>query len=237
MVCNSCGKEMESGSQYCPNCGAKNERANEVNSTKKCISCGIEFSGNQSYCNICGGALMKSDTLQPEKQFSQMSAINSPDNVIEKKKSISPMAIFLISFFVTIGISIIVFIAIAINGALNNRKDYANSGSLERENIISNVKTEETTKNDIVYDYKYSYAELSNVVSLDSDTRFVYSAGYTVDGAAVYTYLFNDEKATDADFLRACDDYSKVLQKLNDFAYEKEYTEQQYEKTGELTNY
>lgn len=101
------------------------------------------------------------------------------------------------------------------------------------ETYIDDTEVNEETE----YVITYSYAELSDVLSLDSDIRFSYVDYLSTDGVFVYTYQFNELNATQADFLQACDDYSILLQEISGFTYELEYTEKQYAETGILANY
>jgi hypothetical protein len=161
------------------------------------------------------------------------------------KKMISPLMVFVISFLATIAVTSIVLLILVLNGVDilgKNSKNVYDSNNEQK--VVDDADDNEdwvdigdATEGSPVYNYKYSYAELPNVVSVDSDGRFIYSTKNADNGVVVYSYLFNEENATIADFYQACEDYSILLQKENGFVYQKEYSEEQYENTKVPANY
>jgi hypothetical protein len=87
------------------------------------------------------------------------------------------------------------------------------------------------------YNTVYSYQELPDVASLDSDVRFTAYDHYSYDSVSTYVYLFNDMGVTSSDFYLAVDDYCTMLQTWNGFYYEQEFSDEQYSETGTLTDY
>lgn len=51
MICKSCGKEIDDGSKFCPECGTK------VILKKICPNCGTEVDFKQKFCSECGCSL------------------------------------------------------------------------------------------------------------------------------------------------------------------------------------
>jgi len=87
------------------------------------------------------------------------------------------------------------------------------------------------------YADNYSYSELPDVLSLDSDDRFVYYDYDTYDGVATYTYLFDSVTSSDADFYSALSDYCQLLQSSSGFYYDADFSINQYNATGVSTEY
>lgn len=92
--------------------------------------------------------------------------------------------------------------------------------------------TEDTTYTGFLY----GYTELPEVISLDSDYRFSYVDYYAADGIYNYQYVF-DNSLTSDDFINALDAYSTLLQDYNGYYYEEEFSEEQYNETGDVTMY
>ena len=51
ITCSGCGKQIPSGSKFCPECG----KAQSVN--KFCPECGAKVAPNAKFCNECGTKL------------------------------------------------------------------------------------------------------------------------------------------------------------------------------------
>ncbi len=84
--------------------------------------------------------------------------------------------------------------------------------------------------------FLYGYTELPEVISLDSDYRFSYVNYYAAEGVYNYQYVF-DNSLTSDDFINALDAYSTLLQDYNGYYYEEEFSEEQYNETGDVTMY
>ncbi|TAH70370.1 MAG: zinc ribbon domain-containing protein [Anaerolineaceae bacterium] len=133
------------------------------------------------------------------------------------------------------------------------KTDNSNNGASESDDTDNNLgnneipqdKTveDETVEIDIIDDTEilfeplYNYVELPYVLSMDSYLKFSYVDYFPLSDSSVYSYQYNDVNATEADFYKACEDYSLLLQELSGFTYEADFSNQKYEETGLLANY
>lgn len=90
---------------------------------------------------------------------------------------------------------------------------------------------------DLSYNLVYSYLELPDVISIDTDSRFAYYDYYLDTDVITYSFLFNNTGATEDDFYTAVDDYCSLLMDLNGFYYEEDFSLDQYNETGANTDY
>lgn len=225
MFCNNCGKEITKDSRFCINCGAKVDGETII-------------SNPLSYTS---GSDSISDTNNPKKK----SRVWIPIAIGSAATAIIAAVVLVLMF----------------NGVFKLRRDNPknnNNQSIKNENInqdndqknkilsteeidsenksnTNNSKDDEITQE--IYDYKYSYIELPDVLSLDSDTRFLYENYYSEEDIAVYSYRYMVESSTDTQFYQACDDYSNLLQSINGFTFEEDYSNQQFEETGQIASY
>lgn len=210
-----------------------------------CPNCGKEIAMQSMFCHHCGCRI----PYAPVKEQ-------------KKNKWLIPVIAFSGVFLVVIGIfAVLIFngtIQLGKRNMIDNNRDGYNPGSnsqadnIAADNSIKDINTDKkaeeikpdenkssanTPKDGLIYDFKYSYTEIPDVLSLDSDTRFIYDNYYSENGFSVYSYQFDDVNASEEDFIQACDDYSVLLQELSGFTYDKEYGDQHYEYTGERANY
>lgn len=236
--CETCKKEFIGDLLFCDSCGGVLVQGNALQGEKQQSQQVYSNSPNPpNHVHVpphvqnssAYGAQVPPNTTTQMPQYSPYAA-----NPVKKKSKVVP--IFLTAFFVTIGIAAVVILSSVI--ADKKQNNVPKDGPVTNNtNPTGSIKEPVNTSNGSELNYLYSYTELPDVVSLDSDKRFIYSTIYNEEGIAVYTYLFYDENATDADFYKACEDYSQLIQVENNFVYEKEYTEQLYEETGEAANY
>ncbi len=236
--CETCKKEFTGDQLFCDSCGGVLVQGNALQGEKQQPQQVYSSSPNPpnhvhvppyAQNSSAYGAQVPPNATPQMPQYSTYAA-----NPVKKKSKVVP--IFLTAFLVTIGIAAVLIIS---NGIADKKQSNVPKDSpvTNNTNPTGSIKDPLNTSNGSELNYLYSYTELPDVVSLDSDKRFIYSTIYNEDGIVVYTYLFYDENASDADFYRACEDYSQLIQVENSFVYEKEYTEQQYEQTGEAANY
>jgi len=96
---------------------------------------------------------------------------------------------------------------------------------------------ENTGEAEIEYEMLYSYYELPDVVSIDTDPRFTYYDYYYGEDMITYTFSFSADGATEEDFYTAVEDYCSVLTDWNGFYYEEAFSQEQYEINGYYTDY
>lgn len=236
MFCQSCGKEIDQGNSFCSNCGSQVISNNEVSNNS-----------NPPFQDI--SALPPQGIPQsPIQGMPELPPYTAPNNV-----SISPKKKSKIWIPITIGVGI--FLLVLITAIILFNRFFNRLGSQIRDTMESQITIDDSSPNEDSWDdsetyiddaevneeneyvITYSYAELPDVLSLDSDIRFSYVDYLSTDGVFVYTFQFNELNAGESDFLQACDDYSILLQEISGFTYEQEYTEQQYAETGILANY
>jgi hypothetical protein len=253
--CVDCGKEFPENRFFCDACGgmlSKLELQEErqpsrqfaSNSSGTVISSGQSSQLQDASSSPVNGTTQQGTVPQPPYSSSgtapQQPDLTNAAGPAKKKKSKSPLAVFLIACAVTFAVSIVIFGILVIIGMLNSGSDYTYDGKPAYEDGApskTDAANTGTTGNQPVYEYKYSYAELPDVVSIDSDKRFIHSANYSEQGVTVYTYLFYDKSAVVDDFYQACDDYSELLQEMNGFIYNYDLSQQKYEETGERVIY
>ncbi len=79
----------------------------------------------------------------------------------------------------------------------------------------------------------YSYSELPDVLSLDSDERFILNDSLIDSGIATYQFFIVGTFHTENDFIDALDNYSYMLQQTNGFIYEQQFSEEEYANSGD----
>ena len=91
--CENCGKNITPGTKFCPDCGAKIEKAtHEVsNDINHCPNCGEKVEHDESFCENCGANLK---TLEPTQHVSFFKKYKTPIIIIAV---IAVIAIVLIS--------------------------------------------------------------------------------------------------------------------------------------------
>ena len=238
--CEACKKEFSGDRLFCDSCGGALVETGAMKNENQPVQVypssmnhqsidNMPFQGQPSY----GSQIPPAGMTQPP-QYSY-----SPTTPAKKKRVILP--VILITLFATLGV-----LAVAILSGVFSDKKPNNTPSPAVSTIdpnggtnVPDSNTNESVKPIVTHEqnYQYSYVELPDVISLDSDKRFIYSGDYNEEGIAIYAYLFYDETAADADFYRACDDYIKLLQEENGFIYEEEFTNQQYEQTGMIAEF
>lgn len=176
-----------------------------------------------------------------------------PQVMPKKKNTALIVIIIVVSAFIFLGIGIIAlfFIGNNIIKKAHISSDIVSSDIETTDTFDSDTDTDMDTKIDggvdagsgndtsgeYAYHYYYSYSELPDVLSLDSDSRFVPYDYYSYDGVATYTYQFYAGTSYDSDFYGALDEYCTMLQDYNGFTYEEDYSSNQYQETGEATQY
>jgi hypothetical protein len=85
--------------------------------------------------------------------------------------------------------------------------------------------------------FTFSYSELPDVVSIDSDYRFTYYDYNPTADYSIYTFQFNDTQVTDDEFYADVDDYCSLLMTWNSYVYQEDFTADMYYDTGEITDY
>jgi hypothetical protein len=166
-----------------------------------------------------------------------------------KKKSKVPLTIaVIVASLFTIALWILVIISFMEGwkeqqvGSISNsfgegytEEDGLSSGM--EDPFFDNDNGDYFTEEEIQNDFSYTYNELPNVISIDTDKRFTYH-NYSMDeDVATYIFRFADENATEADFYTAVEEYGTLLIYWNDYYYEEDFTQEQYDDTGIFVSY
>lgn len=132
---------------------------------------------------------------------------------------------------------------ITVTGPESNLDDWTNDINSDASGVIddntvtdngidnSNDNPYDNGETDYNYDYLYSYVELPDVMSLESDSRFVLNEFYTSEGINTYTFDFDNSRTYD-EFIEAVSNYGRLIQELYGFYYEQEFSEEQSAETG-----
>lgn len=180
------------------------------------------------------------------------------DSGKKKNKALIPIVIGVAALFLIIAIVIVVKVIGFVKDVQDTVSEevtdiytddtytdpYAEDTSDLIEDITEDIIPEEstdTTSDDVVdgsdYNLAYTYVELPDVVSVDSDSRFTYYDYYYDSEFVTYTFQFNDTTVSDSDFYTAVDDYCSLLMSWNGYYYEEDFSYDQYSTTGEYTDY
>lgn len=178
---------------------------------------------------------------------------------LKRKNSLSPLFIIIL----VVGIILLSAIAIGITGFLGYRfyKKYKTNSS---ESLVNDSRTDlnldgipeipengnQDNYDEInpgegeldgaeipVYKFRYSYTELPDVISIDSDVRFTYYNQNLGADVITYTYVFQNTDSSSKDFYDAIESYCSYLITLNGFYYEEEFSLDQYNETGVAIEY
>lgn len=103
--------------------------------------------------------------------------------------------------------------------------------------IEDGSSTDDTASRESTNEERYTYSELPDVLSIDSDSRFSYYDYFTLNNSSIYSFEFIDANATEDDLVKACEDYSLFLQEQYGFTYMKDVSEQNYAESGRLNYY
>ena len=188
----------------------------------RCKGCGDEISSNQLYCTHCG--------RKNEQGTPTYDSGNSKSN----HKMLIPIVIGGIALLAIMGIlilsstlNIVNHLKIAANGQKSVGEDYNDISDVfdNSEDVI----TDDTFNNDLfTYSLKYSYTELPDAVSIDSDERFIYYDYYIENEVRTYVYQFNNADAEEADFYTAITDYGSLLMNESGYSQEEDIGEDTY---------
>ncbi|MDF2540656.1 MAG: hypothetical protein K0S47_374 [Herbinix sp.] len=112
----------------------------------------------------------------------------------------------------------------------------------DSEDISTDVTSDSTTTEPVItespsadtvsspsYTLYYDYTELSDVASLNSDSRFAYNSYDPSQDIFTYEYIFTETSPTESSFFGALDEYSVYLQNNYGFYYEEDLSEEQSE--------
>ncbi|MDD3172302.1 MAG: hypothetical protein PHF63_01315 [Herbinix sp.] len=174
-------------------------------------------------------------------------------NAQQKNKALLPILLGVAGLFVIIvGFFIVSKVLVELNssgdlGSYQTTDNSDNDSNTEEDTSTYSANdgtydsttdaTTDDTSGDYIYTDLYSYTELPDVYSLDSDTRFSYYNNSSYDGISTYVFQLNDTSLSESDFYTAVDDYCTLLVNNNSFYYEEEFTNEQYNETGDLTEY
>lgn len=246
MLCKGCGKEIPENYKYCPNCGAQAEQQNVVNNTKVCPDCGKEFTEDRFFCDSCGGKLepIKPKPKPEPKPKPKPEPKPEPKPKPKKKKKALPVIIIIIILFI-----IIYFIGRGMNSSPSSDSStditdtptpaptmatptQAASDDTQKSDDGSSSDSASTSGKTM-----YTYKELPDIASLDSDSRFTYLGYNTVNYVCTYHFKYSSSSISKDEYQKALMDYSVYIQKTYGYHYEKELSEQQAKQTGVLTDY
>lgn len=180
------------------------------------------------------------------------------DSGKKKNKALIPIVIGVAVLFLIFGIFLVVKFVGYVNDYQNTETeetsdlyiddDYTDPYTEDTTDVTEDTSEDTVTEDatDILpddttagtdYNMLFSYYELPDVVSIDTDSRFSYYDSYTDTDVISYTFLFNDMEAADSDFYTAVDDYCSLLMSWNGYYYEEDFSYDQYNTSGEYTDY
>ncbi|NLO10809.1 MAG: zinc ribbon domain-containing protein [Clostridiales bacterium] len=226
-----------------------------------CNNCGKEISNDSLFCTNCGNKVEKNiPPITPPPTTSNNTALDEK----KKNKLLLPLIIVGTLLLIAIGVMVVLFVRKSLFNRNDIETDNNKGRNIaieddddELDEMATNDSQLDDNTDDMGLDVSddqlgdssntgdaninfypiYTYDELPDVLSIDSDTRFSYVDYYPLGDSSVYSFQFNEANATDADFYNACEEYSILLQELNGFTYESDYSDQKYAETGLIANY
>lgn len=236
--CQTCKKEFTGDRLFCDTCGGVLVQADAINSIDEPGQPHPHSLNPQGQDAMSSQGQTSYGSQVPPAGMAQSTQHSYSSNAPAKKKRVF-LPLFLIFLFTALGV-----IAIAILSGDHTEKTPINTSGPS----VSNTEPATTYEpeggmieplkpavNELKY--QYSYTELPDVLSPDSDQRFTYYTDYIDEGIIEYEFLFNDDTATDSEFYQACADYSKRLMTEYGFYYEEEFSDQLYDQTGIYADY
>lgn len=219
MLCQKCGSQILDDSQFCPECGARQEKESfteQTNSTKKmrtkyCINCGGEILQDSIFCPECGmpqGSVSRTKERQSQIQPSKKKSFagKRAANLSKENKIVAfvvggvlvlCLIIGVLSIFIKPSINLNKYMKVKIEGydTVGKASIVFDQEKFEKDygKKINSTKKNETSSSDSYYDYTSSVIKVfwDNCVSGELDKTEGLSNGDVVK----YTWTCNDEKA------------------------------------------
>lgn len=115
-VCKSCGKQLEDGQNFCPNCGARMEEPMQE-AESLCKTCGAKLPPDQLFCTACGAKIEDA----PREEVQEDAEVDKASEKLHKgRKKL---------MYWLIGSIIVVIAIIAIIVGINESDSSSSSGS------------------------------------------------------------------------------------------------------------
>lgn len=213
MLCKGCGAEVTSGQLICPNCGTKNI---------------------------------------PPLPPTPPGSMYGPESGKKKSKVLIVIVIGVVALIFMIVAIIIITKVVRLLKTTNDIQNEITDTYVDDTYMDPNIEdttgdtdstnssgedviTEDTS--DDSYHIAYSYKEIPDLLSIDSDSRFSYYDKTVGEDYVTYTFLYSYADATEEDFNTSISDYCDLLTSLNGYYYEEEFGTNQYEETGKKIDY
>lgn len=247
MLCKGCGAEVTSDQLYCSHCGTKNEATNVIsnqqmppnNTVQQVQMSNYSSMPNQMPPHSMGPGMVPPLPPMPPSSMYGVGA-GKKNNVIV------PIIIGIVALiFMIVGIIGIIRVVGFLKVVSSNQEEMIDTYVDDSSDDPSTEDTTGSNNEDAVtddalegsYGMAYSYEELPDLMSIDSDHRFFYYDKSGGEDFVTYMFLYSNGEATEEDFYTAVINYCDLLTSLNGFYYEEEFSTNQYNETGTSTDY